>query len=50
MAGILPTAVAEARMVAASVLDAEGLWAEPLGDVQLHFMIRDMAFAAERQR
>ncbi|MFK0202957.1 DUF6882 domain-containing protein [Streptomyces lavendulae] len=44
-----PELVAEARMVAASVLDAEGLWAESMDDVQLHFMIHDLALAAERQ-
>ncbi|MFC8090151.1 hypothetical protein [Streptomyces sp. NPDC057301] len=31
--------VAEAGMVAASVLDAEGLWVESTDDVELHFMI-----------
>ncbi|MGW6981821.1 hypothetical protein ACWGE1_20640 [Streptomyces sp. NPDC054932] len=44
-----PELVAEARMVAASVLDAEGLWAESMDDVQLHFMIHDLELAAERQ-
>ncbi|ARF76413.1 hypothetical protein B7C62_32120 [Kitasatospora albolonga] len=38
--------VAEARMVAASVLDAEGLWVEPTDDVQLHFTIHDLVLAA----
>lgn len=36
-------------MVAASVLDAEGPWAESMDDVQLHFKIHDLALAAERQ-
>ncbi len=36
-------------MVAASVLDAEGLWAEAMDDVQPHFMIHDLALAAERK-
>ncbi|MFC8226055.1 DUF6882 domain-containing protein [Streptomyces sp. NPDC057287] len=44
-----PELVAEARMVAASVLDAEGLWAESMDDVQLHFMIHDLVLAAEPQ-
>ncbi|MGW2898301.1 DUF6882 domain-containing protein [Streptomyces sp. NPDC001212] len=38
-----PDLVAEARMVAASVLDAEGLWAESTDDVQLHFLVHDLA-------
>ncbi|MEU4119195.1 DUF6882 domain-containing protein [Kitasatospora sp. NPDC028055] len=38
-----PELVAEARMVAASVLDAEGLWAESTDDVQLHFLVHDLA-------
>ncbi|WP_228775009.1 MULTISPECIES: DUF6882 domain-containing protein [Streptomyces] len=42
-----PELVAEARMVAASVLDADGLWAELMDDVQLHFMIHDLALTAE---
>ncbi|WP_067814301.1 DUF6882 domain-containing protein [Actinomadura kijaniata] len=37
-----PELVAEARMVAASVLDAEGLWAEETDDMQLHFLIHDL--------
>ncbi|MEU1224874.1 DUF6882 domain-containing protein [Streptomyces sp. NPDC005828] len=37
-----PALVAEARMVAASVLDAEGLWADSTDDVQLHFTIHDL--------
>ncbi|MEE4493323.1 hypothetical protein [Streptomyces sp. BE230] len=45
-----PELVAEARIVAASVLDAEGLWGESMGDVQLQLMIQDMALAPERQR
>lgn len=44
-----PELVAEARMVAASVLDAEGLWAESTNDVQLHFMVHDLVLAAEGQ-
>ncbi|MFK0113207.1 DUF6882 domain-containing protein [Streptomyces sp. NPDC091217] len=43
-----PELVAEARMVAASVLDAEGLWVESTDDVQLHFMVHDLVLAAER--
>ncbi|MFJ3526520.1 DUF6882 domain-containing protein [Streptomyces sp. NPDC090132] len=43
-----PELVAEARMVAASVLDAEGLWAESVDGVQLHFMVHDLALADER--
>ncbi|MET8700652.1 DUF6882 domain-containing protein [Kitasatospora sp. NPDC004723] len=37
-----PELVAEARMVAASVLDAEGLWADSTDDVQLHFLVHDV--------
>ncbi|MFF3602314.1 DUF6882 domain-containing protein [Streptomyces sp. NPDC002463] len=37
-----PALVAEARTVAASVLDAEGLWADSTDDVQLHFTIHDL--------
>ncbi|MFE7191049.1 DUF6882 domain-containing protein [Kitasatospora sp. NPDC057595] len=37
-----PELVAEARMVAASVLDAEGLWADSTDDVQLHFLVHDL--------
>ncbi|MEV4560479.1 DUF6882 domain-containing protein [Kitasatospora sp. NPDC049285] len=37
-----PELVAEARMVAAAVLDAEGLWAESMDDVQLHFLVDDL--------
>ncbi|WP_406865047.1 DUF6882 domain-containing protein [Streptomyces sp. HUAS MG47] len=37
-----PELVAEARMVAASVLDAEGLWADTVDDVQLHFLVHDL--------
>ncbi|MGX1267521.1 DUF6882 domain-containing protein [Streptomyces phaeoluteigriseus] len=44
-----PELVAEARMVAASVLDAEGLWAESTDDVQLHFLVHDLVLATERQ-
>ncbi|MFH8617290.1 DUF6882 domain-containing protein [Streptomyces sp. NPDC017979] len=43
-----PELVAEARMVAASVLDAEGLWAESMDDVQLHFLVHDLVLTAER--
>jgi hypothetical protein len=34
--------VNEARVVAASVLDAEGIWTDTAGDMQLHFLIRDL--------
>ncbi|MCG6498211.1 DUF6882 domain-containing protein [Kitasatospora sp. A2-31] len=44
-----PELVAEARMVAAAVLDAEGLWAESLDDVQLHFLVHDLTLAAEHR-
>ena len=44
-----PELVAEARMVAASVLDAEGLWAEPMDDVQLHFLLHDLTPTIEPQ-
>ncbi|MFD6281820.1 hypothetical protein ACFWFI_40630 [Streptomyces sp. NPDC060209] len=44
-----PEFVAEARMVAASVLDAEGLWVESMDDVQPHFTIHDLSLATERQ-
>ncbi|MFB7474434.1 DUF6882 domain-containing protein [Kitasatospora sp. NPDC056184] len=37
-----PELVAEARMVAASVLDAEGLWAESTDDMELHFLVHDL--------
>lgn len=37
-----PDLVTEARVVAASVLDAEGLWSEDLDDVHLHFLIHDL--------
>jgi Family of unknown function (DUF6882) len=37
-----PDLVTEARVVAASVLDAEGLWFDDLGDVQLHFLVHDL--------
>ncbi|WP_418961122.1 DUF6882 domain-containing protein [Streptomyces tritici] len=37
-----PELVAEARLVAASVLDAEGLWADTSDDVQLHFLVHDL--------
>ncbi|MFI6844365.1 hypothetical protein OG535_38110 [Kitasatospora sp. NBC_00085] len=42
-----PELVAEARMVAASVLDAEGLWADSTDDVQLHFLVHDLVLTAE---
>ncbi|MFM9493991.1 DUF6882 domain-containing protein [Streptomyces galilaeus] len=42
-----PELVAEARLVAASVLDAEGLWAESTDDVQLHFVIHDLVPVAD---
>ncbi|MEU1312733.1 DUF6882 domain-containing protein [Streptomyces cinnamoneus] len=42
-----PELVAEARMVAASVLDAEGLWADSTDDMQLHFLLHDLALTAE---
>ncbi|MFJ8646010.1 DUF6882 domain-containing protein [Streptomyces sp. NPDC093546] len=45
-----PELVAEARMVAASVLDAEGLWAESMDDVQLHFLLHDVAPTAGERR
>ncbi|MEV0170434.1 DUF6882 domain-containing protein [Streptomyces sp. NPDC050803] len=38
-----PELVAEARMVAASVLDAEGLWADSTDNVQLHFLLHDLS-------
>ncbi|MFD8756251.1 DUF6882 domain-containing protein [Kitasatospora sp. NPDC059577] len=41
-----PELVAEARMVAASVLDAEGLWAESTDDLQLHFLVHDLTLTA----
>ena len=37
-----PELVAEARVVAASVLDAEGLWTDTVDDVQLHFLVHDL--------
>ncbi|MFF4902505.1 DUF6882 domain-containing protein [Streptomyces sp. NPDC001068] len=40
-----PELVAEARMVAASILDAEGLWADSTDDVQLHFLVHDLTRA-----
>ncbi|GHK01620.1 DUF6882 domain-containing protein [Streptomyces sp. NPDC003753] len=42
-----PELVAEARVVAASVLDAEGLWADSTDDAQLHFAIHDLKPVAE---
>ena len=47
--GYQPELVAEARLVAASVLDAEGLWAESTDDVQLHFMVHDLVPVADWQ-
>ncbi|MEV7184037.1 DUF6882 domain-containing protein [Kitasatospora sp. NPDC093102] len=41
-----PELVAEARLVAASVLDAELLWAESTGDVELHFLVHDLTLTA----
>ncbi|MFJ1757000.1 DUF6882 domain-containing protein [Kitasatospora sp. NPDC088134] len=37
-----PELVAEARTVAAAVLDADGLWTEPGDDVELHFLLHDL--------
>ncbi|MER7763459.1 DUF6882 domain-containing protein [Streptomyces sp. NPDC097619] len=37
-----PELVAEARLVAASVLDAEGLWADSTDEARLHFAIHDL--------
>jgi hypothetical protein len=37
-----PELVAEARAVAASVLEAEGLWTDTADDVQLHFLLHDL--------
>ncbi|GAA2119844.1 hypothetical protein GCM10009759_68240 [Kitasatospora saccharophila] len=37
-----PELVAEARLVAAAVLDADALWAEHGEDTQLHFLIHDL--------
>lgn len=37
-----PGLVAEARLVAASVLDAEGLWADTVEDTQVHFLLHDL--------
>ncbi|MGW7052617.1 DUF6882 domain-containing protein [Streptomyces sp. NPDC054887] len=37
-----PELVAEARTVAASVLDAEGLWVDSTDDAQLHFLLHDL--------
>lgn len=34
--------VSEVRMVAAAVLDAEGMWTDTSGDLQLHFLIHDL--------
>ncbi|MFJ1935285.1 DUF6882 domain-containing protein [Kitasatospora sp. NPDC088160] len=41
-----PELVAEARMVAASVLDADGLWVESTDDTELHFLLHDLVPAA----
>jgi len=40
-----PDLVAEARVVAASVLDAEGMWTETADEVQLHFLLHDLTLA-----
>lgn len=40
--GYLPELVAEARMVAASVLDADGLWSESTDDGEPHFLLHDL--------
>ncbi|MFC8719449.1 DUF6882 domain-containing protein [Kitasatospora sp. NPDC057198] len=37
-----PELVAEARLVAAAVLDADALWTEHEEDTQLHFLIHDL--------
>ncbi|GAA1534794.1 hypothetical protein GCM10009730_50090 [Streptomyces albidochromogenes] len=42
-----PELVAEARMVAASVLDAEGLWMDSTDEAQLHFLVHDLVLAAD---
>ncbi|WP_432103189.1 DUF6882 domain-containing protein [Streptomyces sp. bgisy091] len=43
-----PELVAEARMVAAAVLDADGLWADSTDDVQLYFTLHDLVLSAEQ--
>jgi hypothetical protein len=35
--------VKEARVVSAAVLDADGLWTDQSGDVQLHFLLHDLS-------
>ncbi|MFD0855214.1 DUF6882 domain-containing protein [Actinomadura adrarensis] len=41
-----PDMVTELRYVAASVLDAEGLWTEPRDDGETHFLLHDLKSAA----
>lgn len=36
-------------MVAASLLDAEGLWAESMNDVQLRLLVHDVVLTSERR-
>jgi hypothetical protein len=43
-----PELVAEARLVAASVLDAELVWADATDDTHLHFLVHDLTPATER--
>lgn len=38
-----PELVAEARVVAASGLDAEGLWTDATDGLRLHFALHDLA-------
>jgi hypothetical protein len=38
-----PDLVKEARVVSAAVLDADGLWTDQSGDVQLHFLLHDLS-------
>ena len=42
-----PELVAEARAVAAAVLDAEGLWTETTDNMQLHFLLHDLTLVGE---
>ncbi|MFJ9692143.1 DUF6882 domain-containing protein [Kitasatospora sp. NPDC101183] len=44
-----PELVAEARLVAASVLDAEGLWADSTDEMQLHFLVHDLELVTEHR-
>ena len=37
-----PDLVAEARIVSAAVLEADGLWTETTDDLQLHFVLHDL--------